>query len=83
MTCFLAYVPWRTLEAQCRQAGLGDEPHKVFEEISEIALVDVLLPTRHGVTLCKRYISQPNQHQLILLQRLGLHLPAVPEFASM
>lgn len=81
--CFLAYVLWQTLEAHCRQAGLGDEPRKVFDEISEIALVDVLLPTRNSVTLRKRRISQPNQHQLILLQRLGLHLPAVPEFASM
>lgn len=74
---------WKTLDVQCRQAGLGDEPPKVFDEISEIALVDVLLPTRNSVTLRKRCISQPNQHQLILLQRLGLHLPAVPEFASM
>ena len=83
LVCFLAYVLWKTLEAQCRQAGLGDEPRKVFSEISEIALVDVLLPTRNGVTLRKRCISQPNQHQLVLLERLGLHLPAVPEFAPM
>jgi transposase len=83
LVCFLAYVLWKTLEARCRQAGLGDEPRKVFAELSEIALVDVLLPMRNGVTLCKRCISQPNQHQLILLQRLGLRLPAVPEFAPM
>lgn len=83
LVCFLAYVLWKTLEAQCRQAGLGDEPRKVFAELSEIALVDVLLPTRNGVTLPKRCISQPNPHQLILLQRLGLRLPAVPEFALM
>jgi len=82
LVCFLAYVLWKTLEAQCRQAGLGDEPRKVFAELSEIALVDVLLPTRNGLTLRKRCISQPNQHQLILLQRLGVHLPAAPEFAA-
>jgi transposase len=81
LVCFLAYVLWKTLEAQCRQAGLGDEPRKVFSEISEIALVDLLLPTRNGVTLRKRCIGQPNQHQLILLQHLGLRLPAAPEFA--
>ena len=83
LVCFLAYVLWKTLEAQCRQAGLGDEPRKVFAELSEIALVDVLLPTRNGLTLRKRCIGQPNQHQLILLQHLGLKLPSVPEFALM
>ncbi len=33
-------------EAQCLQAGLGDEPRQVIGELSEIALVDVLLPAR-------------------------------------
>ena len=80
LVCFLAYVLWKTLEAQCRQAGLGDEPRQVFRELSEIALVDVVLPTRNGVTLRKRCIGQPNQHQLVLLQHLGLRLPSVPEF---
>ena len=80
MVCFLAYVLWKTLEAQCHQAGLGDEPRQVFRELSEIALVDVLLPTRKGVTVPKRCIGQPNQHQLVLLQRLGLKLQSVPEF---
>jgi transposase len=82
LVCFLAYVLWKTLEAQCRQAGLGDEPRQVFRELSEIALVDVVLPTRKGVTLRKRCIGQPNQHQLVLLQRLGLKLPSVPEFVT-
>jgi len=44
-------------------------------------MVDVVLPTRNGVTLRKRCIGQPNEHQLVLLQQLGLKLPAVPEFA--
>jgi hypothetical protein len=83
LVCFLAYVLWKTLEAQCRQAGLGDEPRQIFRELSEIALVDVALPTRNGVTLRKRCIGQPNEHQLVLLQRLGLKLPAAPEFAPM
>jgi transposase len=83
LVCFLAYVLWKTLEAHCRQAGLGDEPRKVFAELSEIALVDVVLPTRNGITLRKRCISQPNPHQRILLERLGLRLPAVPELTPM
>ena len=83
LVCFLAYVLWKTLEAQCRQAGLGDEPRQVFGELSEIAMVDVILPTRSGVTLRKRCIGQPNEHQLVLLQHLGLKLPSVPEFVPM
>ena len=82
LVCFLAYVLWKTLEAQCCQAGLGDEPRQVFRELSEIALVDIAMPTRNGVTLRKRCIGQPNQHQLVLLQYLGLRLPSVPEFAA-
>ena len=74
---------YETLEAQCRQAGLGDEARKVYRELPEIAMVDVALPTRNGVTLRKRCIGQPNEHQLVLLQRLGVKLPAVPEFAPM
>jgi transposase len=81
LVCFLAYVLWKTLEAQCRQAGLGDEPRQVFRELSEIALVDVVLPTRNGITLRKRCIGQPNQHQLVLLQHLGWKLPSIPEIA--
>ena len=80
---FLVYVLWKTLEAQCRQAGLGDEPRQIFRELSQIALVDVALPTRNGVTLRKRCITQPNQHQLVLLQHLGLRLPSVPEFVPL
>lgn len=79
LVCFLAYVLWKTLAATCRQAGLGDEPRQVFEELSEIALVDVVLPTRNGVEIRKRCISQPTEHQRILLQRLGMKLPTALE----
>jgi transposase len=83
LVCFLAYVLWKTLAASCRQAGLGHEPRQVFEELSEIALVDVVLPTRNGVEVRKRCISQPTEHQRILLQRLGLRLPVALEQAHM
>ena len=75
LVCFLAYVLWKTLAASCRQAGLGDEPRQVFKELSDITLVDVVLPTRNGVEIRKRCISQPTEHQRILLQRLGMRLP--------
>ena len=82
LVCFLAYVLWKTLAQTCRTAGLGDEPRKVFEELSKVTLVEVALPTRTGVTIRKRCVSRPTEHQAILLQRLGLHLPAALEFAA-
>ena len=82
LVCFLAYVLWKTLAAMCRQAGLGGEPRVVFENLSELSLVDVVLPTRSGTIIKKRCISQPTQHQLILLHRLGLRPPASLEIAA-
>jgi Transposase DDE domain len=75
LVCFLAYVLWKTLGRWCQAAGLGDEPRQVFAELSQIRLVDVVLPTRNGVQLRKRCVSRPTEHQAILLQRLGLTLP--------
>jgi Transposase DDE domain/Domain of unknown function (DUF4277) len=76
LVCFLAYVLWKTLGQWCHAAGLGEEPRQVFAELAQIRLVDVVLPTRNGIELRKRCISRPTEHQAILLQRLGLSLPA-------
>ena len=43
-----------------------------------MAQVDVLVPTRNGVTIRKRCISRPTEHQAILL-RLRLELPSLLE----
>jgi transposase len=75
LVCFLAYVLWKTLGKMCKAAGLGDEPRRVFEELAKIKAVDVVLPTRSGHTIRRRCVSQPTEHQAILLQRLGLNLP--------
>lgn len=73
--CFWAYVLWKTLSQWCQRAGLGDEPRKVLDELSRIKLVDVVLPTRTGPPIRQRCVSRPTDHQAILLDRLGLHLP--------
>jgi transposase len=83
LVCFLAYVLWKTLAQLCQRAGLGNEPRKVFQELADITLVDVVLPTRNAVTIRKRYISRPTEHQAILLQHLNLHLPNSLEMAQM
>jgi transposase len=83
LVCFLTYVVWKTLAQMCRQAGLGDEPRKVFEQLHQIQIVDVVLPTRSGVEIRKRCIIHPTEHQAILLQRLGLQLPAALEITAL
>jgi hypothetical protein len=59
------------------------EPRQVFAALPEFALVDVALPTRSGMAIRKRCVSQPTGHRRILLQRLGLKLPAALEPAVM
>jgi len=83
LVCFLAYVLWKALAQMCLIAGLGSEPRKVFESLSEISLVDVVLPTRNGVTIRKRCVSRPTEHQSILLQKLKLRLPSTIEITDL
>ena len=62
LVCFLAYVLWKTLGQMCKAAA-------------KIRVVDVVLPTRSGQPIRRRCVTAPNEHQAILLQRLGLNLP--------
>jgi hypothetical protein len=83
LVCFLAYVLWKTFGQYCHQAGLGDEPRKVLQELQQIALVDVVLKTKDGTEIRKRCVTHPTEHQAILLQRLGLRLPQRLEIHKM
>ena len=75
LVCFLAYVLWKFLGQLCQQAGLGNEPRRVLDELSELRAVDVVLPTQDGHEIRTRCVTQPSDHQKILLERLGLELP--------
>jgi transposase len=75
LVCFLAYVLWKMLGQMCKRAGLGNEPRQVLEEISQIKVVDVIMPTKQGTQITKCCIAQPTEAQSILLQKLDLHLP--------
>ena len=75
LVCFLAYVLWKTLAQLSQRAGLGEEPRRLFEELSDIRVMDVVLPTSEGVDIRRRCVSRPSEHQSILLERLGLELP--------
>jgi len=76
LVCFLAYVLWKTLATLCEKAGLGDEPRRVLDELSQIRSIDVVLPTRDGIEIRKRCVTKPTDHQAILLHHLGLTLPS-------
>ena len=76
LVCFLAYVLWKTLGQMCIAAGLGNEPRRVLNELSQIRLVDVVLPTRTGIDIRRRCVTRPTEHQQILLDKLKLRLPA-------
>jgi transposase len=82
LVCFLAYVLWKTLGQLCINAGLGNEPRRVLDELAEIRLIDVVLPTRDGHEIRQRCISRPSDHQQILLERLGMNLPSRPQFGG-
>jgi transposase len=75
LVCFLAYVLWKFLAQLCQKSGLGDEPRRVLAELSELRTVDVILPTKDGRELRTRCVTQPSDHQKILLNRLGFELP--------
>ena len=75
--CFLAYVLWKTLGQMCDRAGLGSEPRRILDELAELRMIDVVLPTRRGIDIRKRCLSKPSDHQQILLDRLKLRLPKI------
>jgi transposase len=75
LICFLAYVLWKTLAQMSLAAGLGAEPRRLFAELGELRMMDVVLPTSEGIELRRCCISRPNEHQAILLDRLRLRVP--------
>ena len=83
LVCFLAYVLWKFLGQLCQRAGLGDEPRRVLAELNELRVVDVVLPTKGGREIRTRCVTQPGDHQRILLQRLGLELPSHLQISQM
>jgi len=77
LVCFLAYVLWKTLEQWQSQAGLGNSPRTLLEELERIRSTDVVLPlsAQPARELRLRCVVRPDKAQAILLQRLGLRLP--------
>ena len=58
-----------------KQAGLGESPRKLLDELRRIVCVDVVLPVEGGQELKLRCVAQPDGAQAALLERMGLTLP--------
>jgi transposase len=75
LICFLAYVLWKVLEQWQSQAGLGNSPRTMLEELGHVHSGDIVLPTTTGERIRLRSIVKPEKAQQIILERLGIQLP--------
>lgn len=79
LVCFLAYALWKTLAGWMRNAGLGDAPRTLLDEMARLKSGDATLTARSAVDLGQRHITlrcvtEPDEAQAVLLHRLGLRL---------
>jgi len=72
---FLAYAMWKMLGLWMSRCGLGNGPRPLIEEFDRIKTNDVILPTSNGREVRIRCVTQTDQSQRILLDRLGLKIP--------
>jgi transposase len=75
LVCFLAFVLWKSLEMWQQRAGLGNSPRTILEELARIQSHDIVLPTATHGAVHLRCVTQPDQTQAALLDRLGIVLP--------
>jgi len=50
-----------------RATRLGDEPRRALDELKQIRLVDIVLPTRQGIDIRKRCVARPDDCVLMLI----------------
>ena len=72
---FLAYAMWKTLEMWMARSGLGNGPRTIVEEVAKLKLIDLIMPTTSGREVHVRCVTQPDQAQRAILDRLGLKIP--------
>jgi hypothetical protein len=75
--CFLAYALWKTLEKWTQEAGLGNSPRTLLDEMKTINSADIVLPLADqlGRHLRLRCVVKPTQAQAVLLGHMGIKLP--------
>ena len=75
---FMGYCLMAALRKLLEPAAPGLSPRAVLEQLSAIKMVDVCLPTSDGRWLVMPRHTEPEAEQLMLLEKLGLTLPAQP-----
>ena len=77
-TAFMALCLLQTLRATAREHAPGLTPRQIIEKFRTVKMVDVVMPTTDGrIVTLPRYV-EPKKDVAILLDRLGLTLPAQP-----
>lgn len=75
---FLAYCLHVTLAQQLRPHAPGLTPRSVLEKFAAVQMIDVEIPTTDGRTITLTRYTEPQADLKLLLDRLGLDLPAQP-----
>ena len=75
---FLAYTLQVCLRQRCRKVAGGITPRAALEKFSAIQMIDVHLPCTDGRKIILSRYTQPEKDLQILLQQLGMQLPAQP-----
>jgi hypothetical protein len=75
---FLAYCLSITLRQKLHDLAPGLMPRSVFEKLATLQMLDVIVPTTDDRELLLVRRTEPNRDVALLLDRLGLSLPAQP-----
>ena len=75
---FMGYCLMAALRKHIEPAAPGLSPKAALEQLGAIKMVDVCLPTSDGRWLVMPRHTEPEAEQLMLLEKLGLTLPAQP-----
>jgi transposase len=75
---FMGYCLMAALRKHLEHAAPGLSPKAVLEQLAGIQMLDVCLPTSDGRWLVMPRYTEPEAEQLMLLEKLGLTLPAQP-----
>ena len=77
-TAFMALCLLQTLRAIAREHAPGLTPRQIIDKFRSVKMVDVVMPTTDGrIVTLPRYV-EPKPDLAILLDRLGMALPAQP-----
>jgi hypothetical protein len=78
LVAFLGYCLSATLRAKLRASAPGLTARETLASLGAIQMVDVELPTADGRVLVLPRYTEPEAEQEMLLEKLGLTLPAQP-----